>query len=501
MSDRALRSPAEERVDFEAMVNRAVVQSAADSQIAMAHIAAARATSRWADASKRHQMLPEGDWSVWLLLAGRGAGKTRTAAEHLRDWAWENSGTRWLVSAPTFSSLDRVCFNGESGLLAVIPPVMIEKFDKSNLIITLINGSIIEGISAESYERFRGPQFHGGWTDELAAWQYAEEAWDLMMMGMRLGEHPRIIATTTPKPRALIQRLVKDPHTHVTVASTYDNIENLAPTMQRELLKYEGTSFGRQEIYGELIDPEEAGIIRRSWIKLWPRDAPLPVFEYVVVSLDTAYTEKTRDKKSGDADPTACVVAGLFRHKEKWGVMVLECWEEWLGLPDLIKKVKEEMKVGYGDDASLPVYTAPGTPRRPQDTGRKPDLVLIEEKGSGISLIQMLQREGIFPWNYNPGRADKLLRLHQVSHLFKAGFVWVLESKKNPGNPMSWAEPLINQLCTFAGEGTTKHDDYVDAMSQMMRYFADQMELRASPLPVMPEDTIPREPVVNVYAA
>lgn len=487
--------------NLEAAVNEAAIQSASDSRLNVAHIAAARALTRWKWQAKPHQKLPEGDWSVWLLLAGRGAGKTRTAAEHLRDWAWEFPRTRWLVSAPTFSSLDRVCFNGESGLLAVIPEEMVEKFDKSNLIITLTNGSILEGISAESYERFRGPQFHGGWVDELAAWQYAEEAWDLMMMGMRLGKHPRIIATTTPKPRALIQRLVKDSNTHVTVASTYDNIENLAPTMQRELLKYEGTSFGRQEIYGELIDPEEAGIIKRSWIRLWPRDEPMPLFEYIVVSLDTAYTEKTRDKRTGDTDPTACVVAGLFKHKTRWGVMVLECWEEWLGLPDLIRKVKDELKMSYGDDLNLPIFTAPGTPRRPQDSGRKPDLVLIEEKGSGISLIQMLQREGIFPWTYNPGRADKLLRLHQVSHLFKAGFFWVPESKKNPGNPMSWVEPMINQVCTFHGEKTTKHDDYVDATSQLMRYFADQMELSANPAPVIAEDVIPQKPPVNYYAA
>lgn len=470
-----------------------------DSRAAAAAAAAGNAHWRWMMAAHPYQLEPKGDWTVWLFLAGRGAGKTRTAAETLRDWAWGAPGTRWLVSAPTYGDLDRVCFNGESGLLAVIPEVMIESFNQTDLTLTLVNGSTIEGISAEKPERFRGPQFHGGWTDELAAWQYAEDAWDLMMMGMRLGAHPRIIATTTPKPRALIQRLAKDPHTHVTVASTYDNLKNLAPTMQRELLKYEGTSYGRQEIYGELIDPEEAGIVRRSWIRLWPNGKPMPAFEYIVISLDTAYTERTRDKKTGDADPTACVVGGLFRHEGRWGVMVLECWEEWLGLPDLIKKVKDEMQVGYGDDAKLPLFVAPGTPKRPQGTGRKPDLVLIEEKGSGISLIQMLQREGIYPWNYNPGKADKLLRLHQVSHLFKAGFFWVPESKTSPGNPMTWADGLVTQLCTFHGEGSTKHDDYVDATTQLMRYFADQMELAANP-PPLPEDTaLPTQTVVNPY--
>lgn len=425
---------------------------------------------------------------------------TRTAAENLRDLAYFNPGSRLLVSAPTWNDIDKTCFNGESGLLAVIPPQLISKVNQSDFTIELINGSLIESISAEKPERFRGRQFHGGWCDELAAWQYAEEAWSLMMMCMRLGTHPRIIATTTPKPRELIKQLVKDPHTVITRASTYDNMGNLAPTMQRELLKWEGTKYGRQEIYGELLDPEDGGIIKREWWRLWPASQPIPRFEFIVVSLDTAFTEKTLDKKTGDPDPTACSVWGLFSDGGRWGIMLLDAWEDWLGLPELIEKVRKEANVRYGDDERRPVYAKPGTPK-PLDLGRSPDLIIVEDKGSGISLRQMLAREGLMLWAYNPGKADKTLRLHQVSHMFAKGYIYVPESKKVPGHPATWAEGLISQVCTFAGPGSTKHDDYVDTTSQALRYFADNARMHITrEVPVEHERDYSHK-VENPYAA
>ena len=118
----------------------------------------------WFQKQHKHQVLPPGDWwSIWLMLAGRGAGKTRTAAEQIGWWAWEQPGTRWLVAAPTSSDVRSTCFEGDSGLLTVIPSALIADYNKALHELKLINGSLIKGIPASEPERFRGPQFHGGW--------------------------------------------------------------------------------------------------------------------------------------------------------------------------------------------------------------------------------------------------------------------------------------------------------------------------------------------------
>jgi len=194
----------------------------------------------WRGKRMPHQIPPLDDWTIWLLLAGRGAGKTRTAAETLGAWAAMQPGTRWLVSAPTYGDLIGVCFEGESGLINCIPRDLVEAYNKSDVEIKMLNGSTIKGITAEKPERFRGPQFHGGWLDELAAWQRADEAFDLLMFGMRLGTRPRIIATTTPKPNTIIRNLLAREGKDVTVtrASTYANLQNLAPTFRDQILRY-----------------------------------------------------------------------------------------------------------------------------------------------------------------------------------------------------------------------------------------------------------------------
>ncbi|NBS40938.1 MAG: hypothetical protein EBS73_17155, partial [Betaproteobacteria bacterium] len=166
----------------------------------------------WLTKALDHQILPPGDgWSIWLMLAGRGAGKTRTAAEQIAWWAWSHRATRWLVAAPTSSDVRGTCFEGDSGLLNVIPPVLVADYNKALHELRLTNGSLIKGIPASEPERFRGPQFHGGWCDELAAWEYIQEAWDQIQFGMRLklpDMKTRIIVTTTPKPRDLIVDLI-----------------------------------------------------------------------------------------------------------------------------------------------------------------------------------------------------------------------------------------------------------------------------------------------------
>ncbi|NBW17685.1 MAG: hypothetical protein EBR82_57890 [Caulobacteraceae bacterium] len=422
----------------------------------------------WLTKALKHQILPHGDdWSIWLMLAGRGAGKTRTAAEQIAWWAWCHKSTRWLVAAPTSSDVRGTCFEGDSGLLNVIPPVLVADYNKALHELRLTNGSLIKGIPASEPERFRGPQFHGGWCDELAAWEYIQDSWDQIQFGMRLklpDMKTRLICTTTPKPRDLILDLIgrEGDDVVLTTASTYSNIDNLSENFKRQILQYEGTNLGRQEIHAEIIDPEEGGIVRREWFKLWPADKPLPKLEYIVQSYDCAFTEKTVN------DPTACITFGVYKPEDGgMRVLIIDAWQDRLQYPDLKPKVLDEYEIVFGEGKDA----------------KRVDLVLVEDKAAGIVLIQDLQRAHIPVRKYNPGNADKIQRLSIVANVVKAGRVYVPESSVNPGFVRDWAEAMITQICSFP---QTTHDDFVDAFSQALRYLRDAGWLSIDPPP--PDD-------------
>lgn len=472
---------------------------------------AIEAMTEWEAKALPHQKIPPGDWLCWLLNAGRGAGKTRVGAQTIFKWAWLLPESRWLVAAPTYGDLIGVCYEGESGLLNVIPSDLIEPtssgtlYNRSDVELKLKNGSMLKGISAEKPDRFRGHQFHGAWLDELSSWQRDIDAWDLLQFCLRLGKHPRIVATTTPKPRRLIRDLMKREGKDVVVsrASTHDNLKNLAPSFANAILAYEGTALGQQEIYAQLIDPAENGIIKASWLKLWPADKPLPEFRYIIMSLDTAYTAKTHDSKTFDRDPTACTVWGLFIDQKQPKFLLLDCWTDHLGLPDLIHRVKKEMETAYGT-AQKPMVTPLFGPKTLPNTGRKPDLVLIEDIGSGKSLRQMLAAEGVETHPYNPHRAAKVDRLHAVSPVFAQGMVYIPESQKRPGEFISWSNELIEQLTLFVGEGSLPHDDLVDSTTQAIRVMMDMKLVSVTgPQQIrLPEDERGwKKPKGNPYAA
>ena len=420
----------------------------------------------------KHQIEPSGDWwACWLMLGGRGSGKTRASAETLSAWAWEQPNTRWLVSAPTSSDLKGVCFEGDSGLMSVIPPALVSKYNSSLHEITLINGSLIKGIPASEPERFRGPQFHGGWLDELAAWEYLRESWDMIQFGIRLGQRTKLICSTTPKPKEVIMELIEREGDDVVItrASTYSNMKNLAPSFQKQILQYEGTNLGRQEIHAEIIDPEEGGIVRREWFKLWPNGRPFPKFEFIIQSYDCGY-------KDGAAnDPTGCITLGAFKPMDGgMCVMVIDCWQEKLQYPDLRPKIIDEFETVYGEGKEK----------------KRVDLLLVEDKAAGISLIQDLQRAHLPVIGYNPGRADKTQRLSIVSNIIRAGRVWVPESSVKKGFVRDWAEGMVSQICSFP-EGTV-HDEFVDCISQGLRYMRDAgwISIDAPPRDLLDDDDI-----------
>jgi phage terminase large subunit-like protein len=177
--------------------------------------AALAAKAAWIEQARWNQLAPDGDWSTWLILAGRGWGKTRTGAEDVAWYGHTHEASRIAVVAPTNANARDTCVEGQSGLINVIPHECIKTWNRSLGELLLNNGSRYKLFSAEEPERLRGPQHHRAWCDELAAWQYPE-TWDQLLFGLRLGEDPRVVATTTPKPVALIRQLVASDRVRLT---------------------------------------------------------------------------------------------------------------------------------------------------------------------------------------------------------------------------------------------------------------------------------------------
>jgi predicted phage terminase large subunit-like protein len=442
------------------------------------------AHTAWVTGAHAYQIPPplEQDYHVWMMLAGRGAGKTRSAAEALWWWCWVVPGSRALVLAPTSNDLKFTCFEGQSGLLACIPQQLILDYNKQDHQIKLVNGSIIRGISADAYERLRGPQFHFAWTDELAAFNYIQEAWDMMQFGLRLGDSPKVIVTTTPRPKDLILELIGREGDDVIIdrASTYDNKDNLAPTFQRQLEQYKGSKLYQQEVLGEIVDLEDGKVVSRDMFRLWPANKPFPKFEYIIQSYDCAFTDKQYN------DPTAMTTWGVFKPMDgPMSVLLIDCWAEHLTFPALKPKVLEEWRVSYGEGKDA----------------KRPDLILVEDKAAGISLVQELRQMHLPVRPWNPGNADKMTRLQITASIFTTGRVWLPESSVRAGYVKDWAEGFLSQLCSFPDSA---HDDYVDSATQAIRLLKDMGFLDINPEPRYDDDDdyLEVQPKrVNPYAA
>ncbi len=243
-------------------------------------------------------------WRVWLLLAGRGFGKTRTGAEHIRERVMSGAAKRIALVARSAADVRDVIVEGESGILAVSPPAERPTWEPSRRRLTWPNGAIATTYSADEPDQLRGPQHDYAWADELAAWRYPD-AWDQLLFGLRLGADPRAIVTTTPRPTPIIRALVSAATTHVTRGRTRDNAANLAPGFLDAIVaRFEGTRLGRQELDGEILDDNPGALWRRDGIDA-ARVRVAPDLRRVVVGVDPAVTA------SATSDETGIVVAGL----------------------------------------------------------------------------------------------------------------------------------------------------------------------------------------------
>jgi len=257
----------------------------------------------WTTWGRPNQQPPTGDWRTWLVLAGRGFGKTRTGAEWVRAQVAAGYGRIALV-APTAADARDVMVEGESGMLAIAAPSARPHYEPSKRRITWPNGAIAVTYSADEPDRLRGPQHDAAWCDEAAAWRYPD-AWDMLQMGMRLGNNPRTVVTTTPKPVRLIRDLIKAHDTVITRGSTFDNAPNLPkPFLDSIKRQYAGTRLGRQELYAELLEDTPGALWTRAMIDD-ARVSTVPTMQRVVVAIDPAVTAHET------SDETGMVVVGL----------------------------------------------------------------------------------------------------------------------------------------------------------------------------------------------
>ncbi|MGH6996176.1 MAG: terminase large subunit domain-containing protein, partial [Stellaceae bacterium] len=200
----------------------------------------------WELWARPNQLPPLGDWRVWLLLAGRGFGKTRSGAEFVRARVEAGLAARVALVGPTAADVRDVMIEGESGLLAISRDDFRPLYEPSKRRLAWPNGAVALAFSADEPERLRGPQHDLAWCDELASWRYAA-AWDNLLLGLRLGADPRAVVTTTPRPTKLVRDVLASPGTIVMRGSTFDNALNLAPSFLESVVRrYRGTRLGRQ---------------------------------------------------------------------------------------------------------------------------------------------------------------------------------------------------------------------------------------------------------------
>ena len=290
----------------------------------------------WKFWARKSQLTPPGHWYTWLLMAGRGFGKSRVGSEWVREKVYANSRSplssstgigRIALIAETAADARDVIVQGDSGILATSPPGFRPRYVKSDRKLEWPCGAVALLYSSEEPDQLRGPQFHAAWMDELAKYRHATEVYDQLQFGLRLGDRPQQIVTTTPRPIPIIRRLLADPYTEggeggtiVTRGGTFDNAANLAPTFIRQMQeKYSGTRLGRQELFAEILDDVPDALWHMRMLEVRSTDNPkgsgmsaediirLPYMRRVVIGVDPSGSRGEEDS----SDDVGIVAAGI----------------------------------------------------------------------------------------------------------------------------------------------------------------------------------------------
>jgi phage terminase large subunit-like protein len=259
----------------------------------------------WRLKARPSQLPPAGDWVCWLILTGRGWGKTRCGAEWIRSQVMAGCSRLALVGA-TAADVRDIMVEGESGILAISPKHDRPEYQPGLRRITWPNGAIATCYSADEPDRLRGPQHDAAWCDEIASWRYPN-AWDMLMLGLRIGKNPRVVATTTPRPVKLIRELLAREGRDVVVTRgrTIENVANLAPAFLSEIMRrYEGTRLGRQELDAEVLEDVPGALWQRDWFDR-DRVTVASDLKRVIVAIDPAMSS------TDGSDETGIIVAGV----------------------------------------------------------------------------------------------------------------------------------------------------------------------------------------------
>jgi len=291
----------------------------------------------WRVWARESQLPPEWlKWRVCIMLGGRGSGKTRAGAEWIRMMVETGKAKRISLVGATAADARDVMVEGESGILNVSPPWNRPDYEPSKRRLTWKNGAIGTLFSADEPARLRGPQADAAWCDELAFWRYPE-AWDNLLLGLRLGEDPRCVVTTTPRPSRLVKDLLKRESTHVLRSTTFDNEANLAAEFITDILeRYDGTRLGRQELYAELLTDTEGALWTRDVIENF-RVETAPPLKRIVVAVDPAVSagegsNHTGIVAAGVAEGGHAYIledASVKASPGQWAARVVECFEKF----------------------------------------------------------------------------------------------------------------------------------------------------------------------------
>lgn len=263
---------------------------------------------KWDIWARDSQLAPDWMWFCWLVLAGRGYGKTRLGAEWIRGLVESNPNTklRLALVAETVADVRGVMIEGESGILAVCPPWNMPHYEPSKRQLTWPNGTIAKTYSAEEPDQLRGPQHNAAWLDEPAKFKHLNDTWSNLLFGLRLGTDPQVCVTTTPRPLKFFKELMADEATAITRGTTYENAANLPKVFFNKIVKrFEGTRLGRQELNAEILEDKIGALWSRAWFdRDRVKSVDINTLDRIGIAIDPAVT-------SGDeSDETGLIVGG-----------------------------------------------------------------------------------------------------------------------------------------------------------------------------------------------